>query len=57
MTYVDAMVLNDHARAALNSSKPAHLTTINPDGSTQVSIVWAKSEGDDVLVGHLMDGQ
>lgn len=50
-------VLNDAARAALNSSKLAHLTTINSDGSTQVSIVWAKSEGDDVLIAHMGEGQ
>lgn len=51
------MVLNDAAHTALNSSKLAHLTTINPDGSTQVSVVWVKAEGDDVLVGHLGSGQ
>lgn len=51
------MVLNHHARDVLNSSKLVHLTTLNPDGSTQVSVVWAKAEGDDLLVGHLMDGQ
>jgi PPOX class probable F420-dependent enzyme len=51
------MVLNEAAQAALNSSKLAHLTTINPDGSTQVSVVWVKAEGDDVLLGHLGSGQ
>ncbi|MFN8052058.1 MAG: TIGR03618 family F420-dependent PPOX class oxidoreductase [Acidimicrobiales bacterium] len=51
------MVLNDAAQAALNSHKLAQLTTINPDGSTQVSVVWVKAEGDDVLLGHLGAGQ
>jgi PPOX class probable F420-dependent enzyme len=51
------MVLNEAARTALNSSKLVHLTTINPDGSTQVSVVWAKADGDDVLMGHLGAGQ
>src|SRR4051812_15783362 len=51
------MVLNEAARAALNASRLVHLTTINPDGSTQVSLVWAKAEGDDVLMGHLAAGQ
>ena len=51
------MVLNEAAQAALNSSKLAHLTTINPDGSTQVSVVWAKTDGDDILIGHLGAGQ
>lgn len=51
------MVLNDHARNALNSSKLVHLTTINRDGSTQVSVVWAKADGDDLLIGHLGNGQ
>ena len=51
------MVLNEAAQAALNSSKLVHLTTINPDGSTQVSVVWAKTDGDDILIGHLGAGQ
>lgn len=55
--YGDVMVLNDAAQAALNSSKLVHLTTLNPDGSTQVSVVWAKTDGDDILVGHLGTGQ
>lgn len=51
------MILNEAAQGALNSSKLAHLTTINPDGSTQVTIVWARTEGDDILIGHLGGGQ
>lgn len=50
-------MLNEAAQAALNSSRLVHLTTINPDGSTQVSVVWAKTDGDDILIGHLGAGQ
>lgn len=51
------MVLNDAARAALNSHRLVHLTTINADGTPQVSIVWGRAEGDDVVFGHLGSGQ
>ena len=31
----------------------AHLTTINADGSPQVSVVWIGLDGDDVVSGHM----
>ena len=31
----------------------AHLSTINPDGSPQVTVIWIGLEGDDVVSGHL----
>ncbi|WP_127505799.1 PPOX class F420-dependent oxidoreductase [Actinoplanes solisilvae] len=31
----------------------AHLTTLNADGSPQVSIIWIGLDGDDVVSGHL----
>lgn len=51
------MILNDAARTALNSSRLAHLVTLNPDGSPQVSVVWVKAVGDELQMGHLGDGQ
>jgi len=51
------MVLNDAALNVLNGPLLANLTTINPDGSTQVSIVWVKAEGDDITLAHLGTGQ
>ncbi len=31
----------------------AHLTTINADGSPQVSVIWIGLDGDDVVSSHL----
>jgi PPOX class probable F420-dependent enzyme len=50
-------VLNDAARAALTSGKLAHLVTLNPDGSPQVTIVWVGLDGDDIVLAHLGEGQ
>ncbi len=31
----------------------AHLSTINPDGSPQVTVIWIGLDGDDVVSGHM----
>jgi PPOX class probable F420-dependent enzyme len=50
-------VLNSEARALIDSGKLAHLVTINPDGSPQVSIVWVGLDGDEIVSGHMADRQ
>jgi PPOX class probable F420-dependent enzyme len=50
-------VLPDTARAVLESDALAHLVTVSPDGSPQVSIVWVGLEGDDIVSGHLREQQ
>jgi PPOX class probable F420-dependent enzyme len=30
-----------------------HLTTLNPDGSPQVTVVWVGLDGDDLVTGHM----
>src|SRR5215510_2421266 len=45
--------LPDSARAVLESPALAHLVTLNPDGSPQVSIVWVGLDGDELVAGHL----
>jgi PPOX class probable F420-dependent enzyme len=40
-------------RALIEAGRPAHLVTLNPDGSPQVTIVWIGLDGDDVVAGHL----
>jgi PPOX class probable F420-dependent enzyme len=50
-------VLNDAARAAISSGKIAHLTTLNPDGSPQISAVWIGLDGDDIVSGHMGERQ
>ena len=50
-------LLNDEARAAVVAGRLAHLATVNPDGSIQMSAVWIGLDGDDLVVGHLMGGR
>jgi PPOX class probable F420-dependent enzyme len=50
-------VLNSAAQAAVTGGHLAHLTTINPDGSPQVSVVWVGLEGDEIVSGHMGDRQ
>jgi PPOX class probable F420-dependent enzyme len=37
----------------LESAALAHLVTLNPDGSPQVSVVWVGLDGDEIVAGHL----
>ena len=41
------------ARELLESDALAHLVTLNPDGSPQVSIVWVGLDGDEIVSAHL----
>jgi PPOX class probable F420-dependent enzyme len=50
-------VLNDEARAALESGRLVHLVTLNADGSPQMSLVWVGLEGDEIVSGHLDERQ
>ena len=50
-------VLTDAARAALRAGRLAHLVTVNPDASPQVSIVWVGIDGDDIVCAHLGQGR
>jgi PPOX class probable F420-dependent enzyme len=45
--------LPDSARTLLESAALAHLVTLNPDGSPQVTIVWVGLDGDEIVIGHL----
>jgi len=47
------VVLPDMARRL--SDKPTHvvLTTLNPDGSAQSSVVWVRRDGDDLLMSTI----
>jgi PPOX class probable F420-dependent enzyme len=40
-------------RDLIESGPLAHLSTINADGSPQVSVIWIGLDGDDVLSGHM----
>src|SRR3977135_1185084 len=43
----------DSARAVLESSALAHLVTLNPDGSPQVTVVWVGLDGNELGAAHL----
>jgi PPOX class probable F420-dependent enzyme len=49
--------LPESARELLESDALAHLVTLNPDGSPQVSCVWVGLEGDEIVSGHLFPQQ
>ncbi len=40
-------------RKLIESGRPAHLVTLNPDGSPQVTLIWIGLDGDDIVAGHL----
>jgi PPOX class probable F420-dependent enzyme len=46
-------LLNAAARDLLESDALAHLVTLNPDGSPQVTCVWVGLDGDDIVSGHM----
>ena len=45
------------ARALLESDALAHLVTLNPDGSPQVTCIWVGVDGDEIVAGHLFPQQ
>ena len=40
-------------RDLIESGPMAHLSTINPDGSPQVTVIWTGLDGDDLVSGHM----
>jgi PPOX class probable F420-dependent enzyme len=45
--------LPSELRDLIESGPMAHLSTINPDGSPQVTVIWVGLDGDDLVSGHL----
>jgi PPOX class probable F420-dependent enzyme len=45
--------LHPGLRELVESGPMAHLSTINADGSPQVSVIWVGLDGDDLVSGHL----
>ena len=40
-------------RDLIESGPMAHLSTINADGSPQVTVIWVGLDGDDLVSGHM----
>jgi PPOX class probable F420-dependent enzyme len=49
--------LPESARQLIESDALAHLATINPDGSPQVTCIWVGLDGDEIVSAHLTDQQ
>ncbi len=47
----------DSARTVLDSAALAHLVTLEPDGSPQVTVVWVGLDGDEVVAAHMTKHQ
>lgn len=47
------MKIPQEVRNLIESGHPAHLVTLNPDGSPQVTLVWIGLDGDEIVAGHL----
>ena len=46
-------VVSPDLRALIESGPLAHVVTMNPDGSPQVTVVWIALDGDDVVSAHM----
>jgi PPOX class probable F420-dependent enzyme len=46
-------LLTPEVRDLISGGPLAHLTTINADGSPQVSVIWIGLDGEDILSGHM----
>lgn len=51
------MKLPDTAVKLVESGSLAHLVTLNPDGSPQVTCVWVGLDNDEIVSGHLREDQ
>ena len=47
------MKIPKEVRELIESGHPAHLVTLIPDGTPQVTLVWVGLDGDDIVAGHL----
>jgi PPOX class probable F420-dependent enzyme len=49
--------LHPEARKLIESDRLAHMVTLNPDGSPQVTCIWVGMDGDEIVSGHLPRNQ
>jgi PPOX class probable F420-dependent enzyme len=47
------MEIPQSIRELIAKAPLAHLTTLNPDGSPQVTVVWVGIENEEFVIGHL----
>jgi len=51
------MKIPQSVREVIEKGPFAHLTTLNSDGSPQVTVVWVGIEGEEFVIGHLAKHQ
>ena len=51
------MKIPQEIRELIESGCPAHLVTLNRDGSPQVTVVWIGLDEDEIVAGHLPRNQ
>src|ERR1700688_1465880 len=51
------MKIPQSLREVIEKGPYAHLTTLNRDGSPQVTVVWVGIEGEEFVIGHLAEHQ
>jgi PPOX class probable F420-dependent enzyme len=51
------MKIPQSVRDLIESATLAHLVTLNPDGSPQVSLVWVGLDGDELVAAHLPENR
>src|ERR1700720_1002545 len=47
------MKIPQAVREVIDKGPLAHLTTLNPNGSPQVTVVWVGTDGEEFVMGHL----
>jgi PPOX class probable F420-dependent enzyme len=50
-----AIALPEAAKALVRSGRLAHLATVDPDGSPQVTLAWVGLDGEEIVIGTLFD--
>jgi PPOX class probable F420-dependent enzyme len=51
------MQIPEEVRTLIEAGPPAHLVTLNRDGSPQVTVIWIGLDGDEIVAGHLPENQ
>ena len=49
--------MNPALRDLVATGPLCHLSTLNPDGSPQVTVVWVGADGDELVTAHLPHNQ
>jgi PPOX class probable F420-dependent enzyme len=51
------MEIPESIRKLIEAGTPAHLVTLNPDGSPQVSLVWVGLDRQEIVAAHLPENR